>query len=281
MPTRLVLQAYGSDDVREEALYAAWSALAWQGDAALAVHVYTDAPAAFAPLAASLALRPLSPEDIRRWRGPCDFTHRLKAEMIREVARLHPSDPLLYLDADVFFVSPVAPVLGRIGPGAAVMHEREYNVAERDTPQLRKFRRRMTPLRFRGEPVDLTRDMWNAGALGLHPAQFDVLDAWLEFIDALYPSVPAGLVEQYGASLLVQRRARVSPCADAVFHYWFQKEEYGAAIRGELAVLRERPLADALAHLRAHRLALPPPARRRHRTTLSQRVGRVVKRWFG
>ena len=91
-----------------------------------------------------------------------------------------------------------------------------------------------------------------------------VVDAWLEFIDTLYPRYRRGLVEQYGVSLLLQRSTEVRPCSDEVVHYWAQKDDYVAAIRRELDRLRALPPASALAHLRANRIALPPPARRRH-----------------
>jgi hypothetical protein len=275
---RVVFQGYGLESCRVQALYAAWSVLAHGEGLPLTVHVYTDDPAFFAPLAAAgVELRMLSAEDIRRWKGPCRFVHRVKIEMIREMAALHPEDRLLYLDADVFAVAPLAAVFSRIGPGAAVMHEREYSVATRDTDQIRRFRRGLGRLAFRGAPVDLQGDMWNAGAVGVDPAQFPLLDRWLEFVDTLYPRYSRGIVEQYGIALLLQRATTLTPCTDEVFHYWFQKDEYVEAIGRELEVLRSRPFADAAAHLRANRLALPPPERRRHRLTLRDRIVRALR----
>ncbi|HYG68757.1 MAG TPA: hypothetical protein VD838_13910, partial [Anaeromyxobacteraceae bacterium] len=133
-PVRLVLQAYGSDEVRVQALYAAWSALAHRGALPLTVHAYTDRPEAFAPLALNgLETRPLSTAEIRAWKGPHGFVHRLKAAMIRDLVGRFPRDPLLYLDGDVIVTAPLAAVFARIAPGAAVMHEREYHVPTRQT----------------------------------------------------------------------------------------------------------------------------------------------------
>lgn len=273
---RIVLQAYGLEEVRVQGLYAAWSALAYAGEAPLSVHVYTDEPSFFAPLAGAIELRALSPDDIRAWRGPLDFTHRLKAVMIREMTERHPGDRLLYLDADMFFVAPVQSVFDRITPSGSVMHEREYEVATRATSQMRRFRKHMGRLTFRGAPVDLGGTMWNAGAVGIHPSRFGMVDTWIAFIDALYPHYRRGLVEQYGVSLLLQRATEVRPCTDEVVHYWAQKDDYVAAIRLELERLRALPPPDALAHLRANRIALPPPARRRHQRSLLERLRRAV-----
>jgi len=271
----LVTQAYGKEEIRTEALYAAWSALAWRGDLPLDVHVYTDDAAAFAPLAAHVDVRVLSPEEIRDWRGPHDFIHRLKAAMIRDVARRFPSDGLVYVDADVFFTGPLPALAERIAPGRAVMHLREYPVPTHPSSQMRKFRAHMGALSFRGRPIDLSRDMWNAGVVGMDPAQLGIVDEWLEFIDAIYPHYKRGLVEQYGIGHLLQREAKVLPTDDLVFHYWFQKDDYVAAIRRELAAVGALPHDAALAHLRANVIRLP---RREQRPTFVDRLRRI---WTG
>jgi hypothetical protein len=271
----LVLQAYGKEEIVTEGLYAAWSALAWRGPLPLEVHVYTDDPAAFAALAAHVDVCVLSPERIRAWRGPHDFIHRLKAEMTRDMVRRFPAGKLVYFDADVFLTGPLGDLFERVGPGRAVLHQREYSVATHDSSQMRKFRAHMRELSFRGAPVDLSRDMWNAGVVGMDPAQFAVVDEWIEWIDAIYPHYKRGLVEQYGICRLLQREARVQAADDLVFHYWFQKDDYVARIRRELEIVRDRPYEDALAHLRASVPSLPP---RRQRSSLLDRVRRV---WTG
>jgi hypothetical protein len=272
----LVTQAYGREDILAQALYAAWSALAWRGDLPLDVHVYTDDAAYFAPLAGAIDVRVLSAAEIRAWRGPHDFVHRLKPLMIREVIGRFPEGKLLYVDADVSLVAPAAAVFERIGPGRAVLHVREYQIATHRTSQLRRFRRRMGKVAYRGRPVDLDHAMWNAGAVGLDASHFPLVDEWIAMVDEVYPQWPYWIHEQWAISQLLERAGKVSPADDVVFHYWAQKEAALAAIRGELEVLRARPLAEALAHLRAHPLDLPPPVRRR--STLRERLLRVLRR---
>lgn len=271
----LVTQAYGKEEILTEALYAVWSALAWRGELPLDVHVYSDDAAPFAPLAGKIDVRVLSPEEIRAWRGPHDFIHRLKAAMIRDVVRRFPGEKVVYVDADVFFTGPLAGLFERIGPGRGVMHVREYPVATHPSSQMKKFRAHMGELSFRGRPIDLSYDMWNAGVVGMDPAQFGFVDEWLEFIDAIYPHYKRGLVEQYGVCHLLQREAAVAPSDDLVLHYWFQKDDHVAAIRRELDVLRALPFDASLAHLRANVIRLP---RRRQRSSLLDRLRRI---WTG
>jgi hypothetical protein len=272
----LVTQAYGRDDVKAQALYAAASALAWADGLPLDVHVYTDDAPFFAPLGERVRLRLLSPAEIRAWRGPHDFVHRLKAEMIRDLVRRFPDGKLLYVDADVAFRSPVAPVFERIGPGAAVLHVREYDVLTHPTKQLRRFRRRMRKVTVEGRPPDLAHGMWNAGAIGLDASHYPLVDRWLAIVDEVYPQWPYWIHEQWAISSLLERAGEVSPADDVVFHYWAQKDAALAAIAPALEVLRAGPLDAALAHVRAHPLALPPPVRRR--TTLLERIARAFRR---
>jgi hypothetical protein len=271
----LLTQAYGSSEIRAEALYCAWSALAWADGSPLTIHVFTDEPAAFAPLAPHVCVEPMSPEQIRAWRGPEDFVHRLKVMLIRDAVARFPDEKLLYVDADAFFTGSVSRAFERIGPGRSVMHSREYSVATHATSQMQKFRRHMGSLTFRNQPIDLTPDMWNAGAVGLDPTSFGVVPGWLEFIDAIYPRYPRGLVEQYWISLALQRQTVVTPIDDVLFHYWFQKDDYQAAIGRALETLAALPHPRSLEHLRAHPIRLPY---RRRGSRLTERIRRI---WSG
>jgi hypothetical protein len=274
VPLRLVLQAYGREDIKAQALYAVWSALAWSDGVPLEVHVYTDDAAWLAPLGERVRPRLLTPEEIRAWRGPRDFVHRLKAEMIRDVVRRHPGGKLLYVDGDVSFRSSPAVVFDRIGPGRAVLHVREYDIASHPTKQLRRFRRRMRGVTFRGRPVELGHAMWNAGAVGLDGSHYALLDEWLAMIDEVYEQWPYWIHEQWALSQLLERAGAVSPADDVIFHYWAQKEEAVAAIGPQLELLRTLPFDEALARVRAAPLRLPPFVRRR--TTLLQRLARIL-----
>jgi hypothetical protein len=229
----LVTQAYGRDDIRAQALYAAWSALAWA---------------------------------------------RLKPLMIRDLVRRFPGEKVLYVDADVLFTRPARELFDRIGPGRGVLHVREYDIATHPTKQLRRFRRRMRRVTFRGRPVALDHAMWNAGAVGLDPSHLPLVDEWIAMVDEIYPQWPYWIHEQYAVCQLLQRAGTVSPAADVVLHYWDRKEAAVAAIAGELPLLRAGPPAAAHAHLRAHPLALPPPGKRK--STLGERLLRIVRRYW-
>ena len=121
----LIYLACGHRNVRVQALYAAYSALAWKGEQELAVHLYTDVPADFQPLAAHLQVHELSAETLRSWRGPGDYPFRIKIAALAEAASEHADDRLLFADSDTFFFGAIPPVFARIGPGSAVLQRRE------------------------------------------------------------------------------------------------------------------------------------------------------------
>ena len=254
----LIYLACGQRNVRVQALYAAYSALAWKGTLDLKVHVYSDAPEAFQPVADRVELHPLSMEKVRAWRGPGNYPFRIKIAALAEAAREHGEERVLFSDSDAFFFADFAPVFTRIGPGQAVLHRKEYPVASHPTGQLQRFRKRMAKFHFRGSAIDLNADMWNSGAIGLDPSQFHLLHTVLAFIDTISPQYKKQLVEQYAVSYFLQKNAQVQACDDVLFHYWAQKAEYQPKIEEWLERWKSMPMEASLAELRAGRIELPP-----------------------
>jgi hypothetical protein len=256
MANRLLYVAHTSDAVREQALFSALSALAHRGEAPLAIHVDTDAPEAFARLEGRAELRPVGPGELAAWRGPRGFNLRAKPAAMVELAARHPGDKLLFVDADTVFTRPVDVLFDRIAPGAAVLHEREYHVATSELAVMHRFRRKLRRATFHGAPIEIGWEMWNSGAVGLDPSHAPLAAEWLAFVDEVYPATRKWLTEQYGISMVLQRRGlALSEANDVLVHYWFDKEGYLAAIRPVLEATRGLPLDETLAHVRAHPIA--------------------------
>mgnify|MGYP001468009527 CR=1 FL=1 len=276
MANRLLYVAHTSEAVREQALFSAISALAHRGDAPVAIHVYTDAPEAFARLEGRAELRRVGPDDLAAWRGRLAFNHRAKPAAMLDLAARHPGDKLLFADADTAFVGPVGALFDRIRPGAAVLHEREYHVATSDLAVMHRFRRKLRRATFHGAPVEIGWEMWNSGAVGVDPADANLLAEWLAFVDEVYPKTRKWLVEQYGISAVLQRRGAVlSEAIDVLVHYWFDKDGWVPAVRGALEETRGLPLDETLAWVRAR------PIDRARRTTSYGEDATFFQRLFG
>jgi hypothetical protein len=276
--TRVAFLATSRPDIWDQALYAAWSALAWRGDAAVQVHLFTDRAEHFAPLAGAVQIDPLPPERAREWVRPWGLVFRMKAKALEELFARFPYEKALLLDSDTFFRGPVAAAVDRIGAGRPVMHLREYEPLTRDSLEMKHFRRRMARARYRGQPVPLDPWMWNAGAVGLDPADRTVLQDWKDFMDETYPANPKGSVEQYGISWLLQRRGdALSPIDDVVVHYYPDKDRTLAAIRAELEVLKRLPMAEALERIRASPVRTEGPIPERPRTPRGKRLLQSIR----
>jgi hypothetical protein len=253
MPAHLAYLATGRADIRAQALYAAYSALAWRADAAVELHVFTDAPEAFAPLAGAVSLEPLSDERVRAWCEPFDFVFRLKPKLVEHLLARFPEEKVLLVDADTFFTGPIGAVLERIGPRRAALHEREYLLS--GSSERSRFHEnlegRMRRARFRGAPVKLDAWMWNSGLIGLEPSHRPLVAEWLRFVDEVYPRNPKPVVEQYGLSVVLQERGdEIAETRDVVHHYYLDKRRYQAAVEAELAALAALPLEAALDRVR-------------------------------
>jgi hypothetical protein len=274
--------ATSRSEIRDQALYAAYSALAWQGDADVRVHVFTDDAGAFAPIAAHVELEPLPATRAKEWVRPWGLIFRLKPKALEDLFARFPGERALLLDSDTFFTGPVRTALGRIGERAAVMHVREYEPLHRDSLEMRNFCRRMRRARFRGAAISLEPWMWNAGVVGLHPAHTSLVRDWMDFIDDTYPFNPKGSVEQYGISWLVQRSGlELSAVDDVVCHYYPDKERYLAAIRAELEVLRTLPLDVALERVRSAPVRTSGPIPKRPRLAAHRRIWRGLRTRLG
>lgn len=275
----LVYLASGRAEFATQAHYSAWTALAWKGTLPLSIHVYADRPERFVGLDPAVEPIPLDAARARDWRGPWDFPYRMKARVIEDAAGRFPGDPILFVDADTFWIGEVAKAFARIDARSAVMHRREYHVATHDTPQMRSFRRRMGRARFRGEPIDLQVWMWNSGAIGLHPAHVPLLADWIAFMDEVHPSNRKPLVEQFSIGGLLQRRGdSLSPCDDVLFHYWDDKDRHMSRIPRALERLSSLPRAEALAWLRERPVHVEGPPRTRKLSFLRRWTNSVRQR---
>ncbi len=260
--SHLLYLSIGSADLAVQAAYAAYSALAHRGNFKLEIHICTDRGGAFTALPDRVEVREVDPATIRDWRGPANYPYRMKVAALREMAGRFSGQKILFADSDTFFVASVGPVFERIGPSSSVLHKREYPVASHPTGQSARFRKEMSRRLFRGSSINLDADMWNSGAIGVHPRNLHLLDTALAFIDAVAPHYRKQLLEQFAVSYYLQKNTAIAPCDDALFHYWSQKPDYQRAIEARLARWKAQPMEAALEELRAKPIILPAFVRR-------------------
>jgi len=229
----IVMQAYGSRDILNECAFALLS-LCRQNNRdtlkPLHVYIYTDQPTyfkAFEGCWLNLHFREVDASTLKAWRGAIDFVHRVKIEVLRDMASTY-SGQILYLDTDVVFAAPVAEMMQRISEGKLYMHIMEGTIFPSENlvfQKLSRFFKNNQPT-VNGSPVSIPENavMWNAGVLGFHTQYKDVLEAVLSFTDEVYKQFPKHVVEQFAFSLYFQQTAPLLTAHNAIFHYWNLKE---------------------------------------------------------
>jgi hypothetical protein len=265
----LVLQAYGRPRILQEARFAILTFLHFAlGRGGWKVVVYTDEPGAFATLGRGVVTEPMDAARLARWRGDIDFVHRVKLEVLLDCAARHPGT-LLYVDSDTYFMRDPWALYAQLGDGTALMHECEGRLVERKNGIFRKMHRFVRthdlPLPS-GEVVRMpeTTAMWNAGVVGLAPANVPLLRRALALTDVMHRLYPKHVTEQLAVSYVLQNALDLRATDDAIYHYWRSCPEIEPVLAGFFAAHEGMTLPDlAAAAFRLQPKMPPPPPRRR------------------
>ncbi|TXR56398.1 hypothetical protein [Quadrisphaera setariae] len=199
------------------------------------IDVWTDTPRLWKDLPVEVV--EVAPEQVDAWMGPHRYVWRSKIEVLRAALERSEGGRCLYVDGDTWWRRSPSVVFDRIGPGRSVMHLREGRPPAPEVAALEHVLQRYQPVDTSGRawvfPPD--RDSWNAGVIGLDPADAVVCaevalltDQLLEhgFGDHSHTS------EQLAFAVGLAARTTVSESRDAVVHYWpsEMREPFGAAL---------------------------------------------------
>lgn len=233
MSNAILYQAYGGDDFINECKYSLLNYLQvynLKPPPQTAVVIYTDKPHLFSdffPFIQQFICKQVSPETIQFWRGPQNFVHRFKIEMIADYLQSF-SGNLLYCDTDTYLKGPVEEIFGDIEEGSFYMHEYEGVLNKTTSPSFHKWETFLssTPVAYNGKKVEFSRGlkMYNAGVVGLNSRHKEVLHDVLALTDAVYQKFPKHITEQFAFSYCFQKTGTIKPSDFAVAHYWNLKE---------------------------------------------------------
>lgn len=172
----------------------------------------------------------ISPRDLVRFRGPLEYVHRIKLEVLRR-AENEIGTPFIYVDCDTRWLA---------------IPERQFEVLERETGSggLRQmaymhklegeisatffsaYWRILNKQRDKLAEWGLSKEgpwyMWNSGTFGVPISDNGLFDRALEITDHLLP-LPRNTrncVEQLALSLVACADYQVAPFDDCLTHYW-------------------------------------------------------------
>ncbi|TNM67418.1 hypothetical protein FHN55_10180 [Streptomyces sp. NP160] len=201
------------------------------------IDVWTDSPQAWKDLPVEVV--EVAPEQVDTWMGPHRYVWRSKIEVLRAALERSGGGRCLYVDGDTWWRRSPTVVFDRIGPGRSVMHLREGRPPAPEVAALDHVLQRYQPVDTSGRPwvFPADRDSWNAGVIGLDPADAAVCadvalltDQLLEhgFGDHSHTS------EQLAFAVGLAARTSVAEARDAVVHYWptEMRAPFSAALAG-------------------------------------------------
>lgn len=218
------------------------------------VVVYTDSPAHFDGLAVEVIA--LSARELEEWSGPQQFFWRRKVRAVQD-ALVRFDAPCVYVDGDTYYQRSPEALFQRIGPGRTVMHVREGHLDRWMAKPIADYlAMRPTLLDRGGDPWPITEDtpMWNAGIVGVHPADAPLVDEVLHLVDQIYTGTGHVHSEQFSFGAVLQLRSALREAADVVQHYWAMER------RAPFRQLLDAAFADGVDPARAEPLFTQLPA---------------------
>ncbi len=232
---RIVYVVHGDVAYHDQAVFSVCTLLALIEDRQcrdLLIHVYTDQPQRM-PMHAQIRCWPLQHADLRAWRGPLDYVHRIKLAVLQR-AETDLGLPFIYVDCDTrwrdlpleaFRTLEASPAQ----PPVCFMHAREELAqagpgSSAHFPLLVRHRSQLADRGLREMPP---WEIWNAGTIGLPQAAAGFFAAALELNDVLLP--PARVrttIEQLAVSLVATSRYSMQAFDQYLDHDWRFGQEW-------------------------------------------------------
>ena len=233
MQNAILYQAYGGSDYVNECRYSLLKYLQVHNltpPADTVLVIYTDTPdvfSDFAPFFHHLRTLPLTKEAAQRWRGPSNFVHRLKIEMLIDFLSRFEGN-VLYCDTDTYLTAHIDPIIDDLEAGSFYMHQYEGTIDKSENPSFHKWERFLstTPVSYNNQQVqfDKSLKMYNAGVVGLNSRHKELLQDVLALTDAVYAKFPKHIAEQFAFSYCLQKGGTIKTADHLVAHYWNLKE---------------------------------------------------------
>lgn len=183
----------------------------------------------------------IAPKDIALFRGPLDYVHRIRLEVLRRLEATMGA-PFIYVDCDTRWIKIPDEQLNLLADGgqplqsnrpAFFMHKNEGAISDSFFPEyVRLLHQKKSGLIDRGLQSTPPFTMWNAGTLGVPSKAVGFFDEVLAITDDLLPYVKCrNFLDQLMLSLVATTRFDVQPFDDCLAHYWGYSHELPVLLR--------------------------------------------------
>jgi hypothetical protein len=215
----------------------------------------------------------LTPEKIAKWKGKNNFVHRLKVEMLMDVASQTDGN-IVYFDGDTIIQIPVYEVDEKLSQFGLLLHLNEGRISDGRDPLSKKIskflkKQKINPegLRF---PLNENISMYNAGVIGLTQDKKHLLPRVLSLTDFLYERYPKHIMEQLAFSYYFSEYDHCETLDKSVLHYWQEKDAYNEGLRHFFA--RNRGISEVLSSIDSFRPMIAAPKNQSIRIPLVEKI---------
>jgi len=194
--------------------------------------VVSDHPEWFEDL--PVTVERIDQKTIIEWKGNYEFLHRLKIKAIMHVRDKYDGD-LLYMDGDTCFFMDVEPIIALIEKGQSIMHEFEGRLIDCSNLTLKRtfdFFKKDPSIETSAGLLEIKpeQELFNAGVIGISREDAHLLETVLAYNDAAYPLFRNHVTEQLMFSHVLSIHTDVSPCDDAIYHWWGRAQKAGTML---------------------------------------------------
>jgi hypothetical protein len=225
--------------------------------------VVTDNPAPYQGLRVQTEL--ISPNQMTEWLGSRENNNRRQIAALRHVLA-KTNTPSMLVDGDTYFRASPDALFDWIVPGKTIMHMDEGPIKHLKEHRFLCELVASHPFRPAAWPeFCLTPDfhMWNAGVIGLHPADIGLLDKALLVCDAMWDWQRYKYSVQTSLNAALGTRSHRREAAGVIFHYWrpYLRKPFREAMQTFMPLYENLPEAER-AEKCWHRRPRPPPFKR-------------------
>lgn len=201
--------------------------------------IYTDEPDYFRSLLQNLPVEYvlLTLPLLEAMLNGSDYIHRRKIAVINETYKQYPSDDILFIDSDTFFIADPKNWLKSFRAGKSFMHVAEFSFAKA-VQHFASFQQEILPISFINlieskkflidnveEQLHRNQIIWNSGVLGLSGTVAKYMNDIFALNDEFYEKTSWRISEQLAFSLVLQLKSEVQPSNQYIYHYWRPRQK--------------------------------------------------------
>ncbi len=167
----------------------------------------------------------ISDSELNEWRGKHGYFYRIKINAIRNFAKNHPNEHLVFVDCDTYCYGDLSMITDYLDHGLGVMHKDECSMEVMKGP-CGEMWKQTKGRKFANITITNNYHMWNSGVVGIpRDYSIQVMEKALEICDSFLSSgITCWNMEQWAIAIALSQFVPAIKEADNIIgHYWHHK----------------------------------------------------------